>query len=209
MKELKSRAIAYIKQLRHQALDVSFVRNLELKVHFKADICSLQSQSLTWQFACHLLLAVQFDKCLSPGKRQAVSQGSSPLLSIAYVYFMFYCDVSSTCFFSLSPTNSCFMNSPTASFVHCSPVSLVKALSLQFFSLSVCVSLPSSNPPTTTLSLPRCHSVHMAPACDIEPSQNTPDARFSPPLFPTLLNFKQNKRKGRERRRGGHRRRNK
>lgn len=29
-------------------------------------------------------------------------------------------------------------------------------------------------------------------------SQNTPDARFSPPLFQTLLNFKQNKRKGKE-----------
>lgn len=38
----------------------------------------------------------------------------------------------------------------------------------------------------------------MAPACDMKLSQNTPDARFSPPLFQTLLNFKQNKRTGKE-----------
>lgn len=36
----------------------------------------------------------------------------------------------------------------------------------------------------------------MAPACDMKLSQNTPDARFSPSLFQTLLNFKQNKRTG-------------
>lgn len=41
----------------------------------------------------------------------------------------------------------------------------------------------------------QCHRFHMAPACDMRPCQNTPDALFNPPLFQPLLNFKQNKRR--------------
>lgn len=46
----------------------------------------------------------------------------------------------------------------------------------------------------------------MAPACDMKLSQNTPDTRFSPPLFQTVLHFKQNERKGKK---GGRRRKKK
>lgn len=56
--------------------------------------------------------------------------------------------------------------------------------------------LPPSPRPHSPPRHHQCHCVHMASACDMSLSQNTPDARYSPPLFQTLLNFKQNKRRG-------------
>lgn len=74
------------------------------------------------------------------------------------------------------------------------PVPLVQNFpSLVLFFPTVPLSLPScpQQPPLPPL---QCHRVHMAPACDMKPCQNTPDALFNPPLFQPLLNFKQNKR---------------
>lgn len=73
-------------------------------------------------------------------------------------------------------------------------LSLTPSLTALLFPIPPTPKPHSPNPPT-----PGCHCVHMAPACDMKPSQNTPDALFSPPLFQALLNFKQNKGKGKER----------
>lgn len=76
------------------------------------------------------------------------------------------------------------------------PVPLVQnfpSLVLFFFfplSLSHCPPVPNNPPPPT----PQCHRVHMAPACDMKPCQNTPDALFNLHSSQPLLNFKQNKR---------------
>lgn len=108
----------------------------------------------------------------------------------------------------LSRKYSCFINTHSAttrffSSSHCFPVAVVKdfpSLVLFFVHTSP---LPLSLPP---LPLSQGHCVHMAPACDMKLSQNTPDTRFSPPLFQTLLHFKQNERKGKK---GGRRRKKK
>lgn len=83
------------------------------------------------------------------------------------------------------------------------PVPLVKDFPSQvFFPHCPSLSLPYRSP-APPQHPHQCHCVHMAPACDTKLSQNTPDALFSLPLFQTLLNFKQNKRKGKERGRWG------
>lgn len=98
-----------------------------------------------------------------------------------------------------------FINSHLASTFLFFPAPLIKDFPSFVFSLPPLLScslplspsLPSHpGTPSPLLPLPQCHCVHMAPACDMKLSQNTPDARFSPSLFQTLLNFKQNKRTG-------------
>lgn len=139
---------------------------------------SQQSQSLTWHCACHILLALHFDNHPGRGKRQAVQQGSCP----GYFSLHFRAALSS----ALSGTQQLFYELSHTSFCPLvpGPVSLVRALSLHFFSLSVRLRSLQRPPP-----LPRCHGVHMAPACDTEPSQNTPDAPLRPSTVPDLVKF--------------------
>lgn len=86
------------------------------------------------------------------------------------------------------------MNSPTPPFVHCCSVSLVSEPFLFTFSHSLSVSVPSRlSPGATAFTWP----LHVTRS----PAKTPRMPRSGPPLFPTLLNFRQKKRKGRERRR--------
>lgn len=154
-------------------------------------MCSQQPQSLTWRCACHLLLALHFDNHPGRGKRQAVQQGSSP----GYSYFTGLPSLHSALSFALSCAhNSCFMNSPTPPFVHCCSASLVSEPFLFTFSHSLSVSVPSRlSPGATAFTWP----LHVTRS----PAKTPRMPRSGPPLFPTLLNFRQKKRKRRERRR--------
>lgn len=117
-------------------------------------------------------------------------------LAFQSVFSFTCCSVWSACFTGILLLHK-FVTATTSFF--CSsrrfPVPLVQNFpSLVLFfpplSLSHCPSVPNTPRPPP----PQCHRVHMAPACDMKPCQNTPDALFNPPLFQPLLNFKQNKR---------------
>lgn len=173
------------------------------------------------QFASLFLLAVQFDNYPGPGKKVKASlaaPGSYPSLfsRVLPLWILLSC----ACLFC--PVTFCqqflfhlwflshkhlvsFINSHLASTFLFFPAPLIKDFPSFVFSLPPLLScslplspsLPSHpGTPSPLLPLPQCHCVHMAPACDMKLSQNTPDARFSPSLFQTLLNFKQNKRTG-------------
>lgn len=183
-------------------------------------VCSL-SQSSAGQFASLFLLAVQFDNYPGPGKkwrRHLLHQEVT--LHFSLVSFPVWILLSCACLFC--PVSFCqqflfhlwflshkdlvsFINSHLASTFLFFPALLIKDFPSFVFSLPPLLScslplspsLPSHpGTPSPLLPLPQCHCVHMAPACDMKLSQNTPDARFSPSLFQTLLNFKQNKRTG-------------
>lgn len=58
------------------------------------------------------------------------------------------------------------------------PVPLVQNFPSLVLFFSHCPSLTALLSPTTSAP-PQCHRVHMAPACDMKPCQNTPDALFN------------------------------
>lgn len=183
-------------------------------------VCSL-SQSSAGQFASLFLLAVQFDNYPGPGKKwrrhllhQEVTLHFSLVsfpcgfYSLAHAYSAQWHSVSSSCFICgfFHINTWCLLSTLTwPPLFYFSQLLWLKTFPLLFShyppllscSLPLSPSLPSHpGTPSPLLPLPQCHCVHMAPACDMKLSQNTPDARFSPSLFQTLLNFKQNKRTG-------------
>lgn len=116
---------------------------------------------------------------------QEVALLTAPLLFSVFSFTR--CPVSTSCFTGV--LHVCLGYLPVL--LEHSPFPSPSCSKLSLFS-SFFPTVPLAPPPTPH---PQCHRFHMAPACDMKLSQNTPDALFNPPLFQPLLNFKQNKRR--------------